>query len=194
MKKRFTVFSVAIFAMFAFIATPALAAEDTIVDIAVGNDDFSTLVDLVVQEGLVDTLAGEGPFTVFAPTNDAFAKLPAFINRAFERNPDLIAQTLRYHVVSGELWATDVVAEDSLSTVQSSDLHVRVAGNNVFVDRSRIVTTDIEASNGVVHVIDRVLIPNSVFQEVINDARQQMQHLSNQVAQQRVQQRGPMMR
>lgn len=194
MKQRFTVFSVAIFAMFAFIATPALAAEDTIVDIAVGNDDFSTLVDLVVQEGLVDTLAGEGPFTVFAPTNDAFAKLPAFINRAFERNPDLIAQTLRYHVVSGELWATDVVAEDSLSTVQSSDLHVRVAGNNVFVDRSRIVTTDIEASNGVVHVIDRVLIPNSVFQEVINDARQQMQHLSNQVAQQRVQQRGPMMR
>lgn len=172
---------IAAVALFMIVATPA-AAEETIVDIAVGNEDFSTLVDLVAARELAPTLAGEGPFTVFAPTNDAFARLPQFVGRALERNPELVTDVLLYHVVPGTLLAEAVLAEDSLTTAEGSDLRVRVAGQNAFVNTSRITATDIEASNGVIHVIDRVLVPNSVFQDVIDDARNQVRQLTEQLA------------
>ncbi len=189
MIRRIQTLGVAACAAVLLVATPA-AADETIVDIAVGNEDFSTLVELVVAQELVETLASEGPLTVFAPTNDAFARMPQFVSRALERNPELVTDVLLYHVVPGALLAEDVLAETSLTTAQGSDLRVRLAGQNAFVNTSRIIATDIEASNGVIHVIDRVLVPNSVFQAVIADARNQVQQLAAQIAERRAQRSG----
>jgi uncharacterized surface protein with fasciclin (FAS1) repeats len=163
------------------IATPAQADTNTIVDIAVGNENFSALVDAVVSQDLAGVLASEGPFTVFAPTNDAFGKLPGYVARALGTNPDLLSDILLYHVVPGTLMAEDVLAERELETAQGESLRVRTAGDNAFINISRITATDIEADNGVIHVIDRVLIPNAVLQSVINDARAQIQQLRAQI-------------
>jgi uncharacterized surface protein with fasciclin (FAS1) repeats len=157
------------------VATPAQA--DTIVEIAAGNEDFSALVDAVVSQDLAGTLSSEGPFTVFAPTNDAFAKLPGYVTRALNKNPDLLEDILLYHVVAGDLRAADVLAEQSLESVQGEDLRVRSAGKAAFINSSRITATDIVADNGVIHVIDTVLIPSTVRQYVINDARAQINEL-----------------
>lgn len=163
--------------------TPVLAADETIVDIAVGNEDFSTLVELVVAEDLVETLASDGPFTVFAPTNDAFAALPAFVSAALERNPELVSEVLLYHVVSGELLAEDVLSTNRLTTVQGEELRVRTVAGKPYVQASQIVATDIVARNGVIHVIDRVLLPNSVYASVIRDIRTQVNRLIESVGQ-----------
>ncbi len=178
---RFSVYSVALLALFAFVATPALAADETIVDIAVGNDDFSTLVELVVAEDLAETLAGEGPFTVFAPTDDAFAAMPAFVGMAFERNPELVSEVLLYHVVPGTLLAEDVLASETLDTAQGGALQVNMLDEQPRVDASNIVATDIEASNGVIHVIDTVLLPTSVYQEVLMQIRDALVVLVSQM-------------
>lgn len=163
------------------VATPVQADSNTIVDIAVSNENFSELVDAVVAQDLAGVLASEGPFTVFAPTNEAFEKLPGYVTRALSKNPDLLTDILLYHVVADDLLAADVLAERELESVQGEDLRVRSAGNNAFINTSRITATDIVADNGVVHVIDRVLIPRSVLLFVIEDARAQIQELRSQI-------------
>ena len=143
--------------------TSETMAEDpgTIVDIAIGNPDFSTLVAAVTAAGLVETLSGEGPFTVFAPTNDAFAALPAGLvdKLLLPENKDVLTQILTYHVVSGKVMSTDVAAGE-VPSVEGSPITVTVDGGTVMLNDSATVTAvDIEASNGVIHVIDAVILP-----------------------------------
>lgn len=133
----------------------------TIVDIAAGNEDFSTLVAAVKAAGLVETLAGEGPFTVFAPTNDAFAKLPegTVEDLLKPENKEKLVAVLTYHVVAGKVMAADV-APGEVATVQGSKATITAAEDGaVMIDKATVVKTDIEASNGVIHVIDSVILP-----------------------------------
>ncbi len=133
----------------------------TIVDVAAGNPDFSTLVAAVKAAGLVETLSGEGPFTVFAPTNEAFAKLPEGKVDALLADIPTLKKILTYHVVDGKVMAADVVGLDSATTVQGDDVKIAVVDGKVKLNDSAMVTaTDLEASNGVIHVIDTVLIPS----------------------------------
>lgn len=155
----------------------APASAQTIVDVATNDPQFSSLVDAVVAQDLVDTLNSDGPFTVFAPTNDAFADLPAYVGNALADDPDLLTDILLYHVVAGELMATDVLAERHIETVQGESLRVKLRGGDPYIDNSAIVATDVVAENGVVHVIDTVLIPNSVYHAVIEDLRMQVRDL-----------------
>lgn len=131
-----------------------------IVDTAVAAGDFTTLVAAVEAAGLVETLKGEGPFTVFAPTDDAFAALPAGTVDALLADPagDL-TQILLYHVVPGQVMAADVTDGLEAETVQGSTVTFSVADGNVMINDATIVATDIQASNGVIHVIDAVILP-----------------------------------
>ena len=133
-----------------------------IVAIASGNEDFSTLVAAVAAAGLVETLQGEGPFTVFAPTNEAFAALPAGLvdKLLLPENKDLLVKILTYHVVSGKVMAADVTAGE-VPTVEGQSITVTTEGG-VQVNGANVVATDIEASNGVIHVIDAVILPPDV--------------------------------
>ncbi|MBL8162191.1 MAG: fasciclin domain-containing protein [Anaerolineae bacterium] len=140
----------------------AAAPAGTIVDIAVGNPDFSTLVAAVQAAGLVETLSGEGPFTVFAPTNAAFEALGADTVAAALADTELLTAILTYHVVAGKVMASDVVGLSEAVTVQGSPITISVVDGNVFLnDTIQVIVTDIEASNGVIHVIDGVLLPPS---------------------------------
>ena len=134
----------------------------TIVEVAAGNPDFSTLVTAVKAADLVDTLNGAGPFTVFAPTNAAFAKLPAGTveNLLKPENKDQLVAILTYHVVSGKVMAADVVKLDTATTVNGAAADIRVTGSTVKVDEATVTATDIKASNGVIHVIDSVILPD----------------------------------
>jgi transforming growth factor-beta-induced protein len=140
-------------------AAPAFQAEMDIVDIAVQDGRFTTLVAAVTAAGLVDTLKGEGPFTVFAPTDDAFAKLPAGTVEGLLNDIPALTDILLYHVVSGKVMAADVVALSSASTVLGKDVAIKVEGDTVMINDAQVIITDIEASNGVIHVIDAVLLP-----------------------------------
>lgn len=131
----------------------------TIVDVAVGAGDFTTLVSAVEAAGLVETLSGEGPFTVFAPTDAAFEALPEGALDDLLADTDALGAVLTYHVVGEELMAADVVEATELTTVNGAALPVMVDGETVMVGDATVVTTDIEASNGVIHVIDAVLLP-----------------------------------
>ena len=135
--------------------------QQTVVDIAVGNPDFSTLVAALKAAGLVDTLSGAGPFTVFAPTNAAFAKLPAGTvdNLLKPENKAQLTAILTYHVVAGKAMAADVVKLTSAKTVQGGEVAIKVDGGAVMVDGAKVVSTDIAGSNGVIHVIDSVILP-----------------------------------
>lgn len=140
------------------------AAEDAqaIVEIAVADERFSTLVAAVTAADLVETLSGEGPFTVFAPTNDAFAALPAgtLDSLLLPENKQALTDILLYHVVSGKVMAADVVGLTSATTVLGADITITVRDGKVFLnDTVEVIITDIEASNGVIHVIDAVLLP-----------------------------------
>ena len=141
---------------------PVLAGDDDIVDTAVAAK-FKTLVAAVKAADLVDTLKGDGPFTVFAPTDEAFAKLPkeTLDDLLKPENKDKLAAILKFHVVSGKVTAADVVKLDGkeLKTVQGSSLAVKVDGDNVTVGGAKVTKTDIETKNGVIHVIDTVLLP-----------------------------------
>jgi uncharacterized surface protein with fasciclin (FAS1) repeats len=136
----------------------------TIVDVAVGAGSFTTLVTAVQEADLVDTLSSEGPFTVFAPTDDAFAALPEGLLDTVLADTDLLTQILTYHVVAGEVPAADVVTIDSAATVQGEEVAISVNDGAVMVNDSNVVQTDIEASNGLIHVIDAVLLPPSVVE------------------------------
>lgn len=156
-------------------ADEAMEEQKTIVGVASGNDDFSTLVTAVKAAGLVETLSSEGPFTVFAPTNDAFAKLPeGTVASLLEADSkDALTGILTYHVVSGKFLAADVVAaindnegSFTIPTVQGDELTASLDGENVILtdangNTSTIVITDVDASNGVIHAIDTVVMPKS---------------------------------
>jgi uncharacterized surface protein with fasciclin (FAS1) repeats len=141
-------------------AQQAGAAQDAdIVDTAVAAGSFDTLAKLLDRARLVDTLKSEGPFTVFAPTDAAFAKVPKNKLNALLRNRRKLRRVLLYHVAAGQLEAADVVQRWSIRTLNGRKVRVRVRDSNVFLNRARVVTPDVMASNGVIHVIDRVLIP-----------------------------------
>ena len=131
----------------------------TIVDIAVGDERFETLVAALQAASLVETLQGEGPFTVFAPTDDAFAALPEGTVEALLGDIPALTEILLYHVVAGNAVATDVVTLDSVTTVQGDAVNITVDGDTVLLNEARVLITDIEAANGTIHVIDSVLIP-----------------------------------
>ena len=132
-----------------------------IVDVAAANGSFSTLVAAVKAAGLVDTLKGNGPFTVFAPTDEAFAKLPAGTveNLLKSENKDKLTAILTYHVISGKVMAADVVKLDSAATVQGQSVNVTINDGSVMINNANVVMADVKASNGVIHVIDTVLLP-----------------------------------
>ena len=130
-----------------------------IVDTAVAAGDFNTLVTAVKAAGLVETLKGEGPFTVFAPTDAAFAKVPTDTLNALLADKAALANVLTYHVVAGKVMAADVVKLTSAVTVQGQSVSIEVKDGKVYVDGAQVVATDIKASNGVIHVIDAVILP-----------------------------------
>ncbi len=129
-----------------------------IVDTAVNAGSFDTLVAAVKAAGLVDNLKGPGPFTVFAPTDDAFAKLPEGTVDSLLNDIPQLTKILTYHVVSGKVMSSDMVGLDSVPTVEGSSLSID-ASSGVKVNDATVVTPDVEADNGVIHVIDSVLIP-----------------------------------
>ena len=141
-------------------ALPAAAGESKtdIVDTAVAAGSFKTLATALQAAGLVETLKGKGPFTVFAPTDAAFAKLPAGALDSLLKDKAKLTAVLTYHVVSGKVMAGDVVKLKEAKTVQGQSLTVSTAGG-VKVDGANVTKTDIEASNGVIHVIDAVVMP-----------------------------------
>lgn len=141
--------------------TQTMAAGEDIVALAQGNEDLSTLVQAVTAADLVETLQGEGPFTVFAPTNAAFEALPdGTLDSLLEpENKDQLTEILTYHVVPGEYMAADLEDGQTLTTVQGDELTVAVNDGTVTVNGAEVATADVDASNGVVHVIDQVLTP-----------------------------------
>ncbi|NTU55587.1 MAG: fasciclin domain-containing protein [Anaerolineales bacterium] len=180
--KRFSIFAMLltvtalVLAACAPAATPTPAPEPTpmpeptampepepmdIVDTAVADGRFQTLVAAVTAAGLVDTLKGEGPFTVFAPTDDAFAKLPAgtIDSLLLPENKQALTDILLYHVVSGKVMAADVVGLERATTVLGKDVAIKVDMGNVYINDAKVIITDIETSNGVIHVIDTVILP-----------------------------------
>jgi uncharacterized surface protein with fasciclin (FAS1) repeats len=148
-------------AIAAVAALPLKAAQQDIVDTAVGAGSFKTLAAALKAAGLVETLKGTGPFTVFAPTDEAFAKLPAGTveNLLKPENRDKLRAILTYHVVAGKVMAADVVKLKTAKTVQGSNVSISATGGKVKVDNANVVKTDIGASNGVIHVIDTVIMP-----------------------------------
>jgi transforming growth factor-beta-induced protein len=143
-----------------------------IVDTAVADGRFTTLVAAVTAAGLVDTLKGEGPFTVFAPTDDAFAKLPAGTVETLLKpeNLEQLKSILLYHVVAGKVMAADVVTLESADTVFGKPVTVKVDMGNVYINDAQVILTDIETSNGVIHVIDTVLLPPADLTDIVDTA------------------------
>ena len=132
--------------------------QQDIVDIAVSAGSFNTLVAAVTEAGLVETLKGDGPFTVFAPTDEAFAKIPADQLNALLADKEMLTKVLTYHVVPGKVMAADVKPGE-VATVEGDTLTITTT-NGVMVDNAKVIKTDIVASNGVIHVIDSVVMPN----------------------------------
>jgi uncharacterized surface protein with fasciclin (FAS1) repeats len=161
-KAFFAALAVATFVAFGMNSTSANAdhhEKKDIVDTAVAAGSFKTLAAALQAAGLVETLKGKGPFTVFAPTDEAFAKLPAGTVEALLKDKAKLTKILTYHVVAGNVMAKDVVKLKEAKTVQGSSAKITVKGGKVMVDNANVVKTDIEASNGVIHVIDSVILP-----------------------------------
>jgi uncharacterized surface protein with fasciclin (FAS1) repeats len=142
-------------------AVPASAQPKDIVDTAVGAGMFNTLVTAVKAAGLVDTLKSAGPFTVFAPTDDAFKKLPAGTVEALLKDTAKLKAILTYHVVAGKVMAADVVKLKEAKTVQGQSVKIAVNGGTVTVDGAKVIKADVATSNGVIHVIDTVILPKA---------------------------------
>ena len=136
--------------------------QSDIVDTAVAAGSFNTLAAALEAGGLVETLKGDGPYTVFAPTDEAFAKLPdgTLEMLLLPENKDKLVEILTYHVVAGKVTAVEVVTLQTATTANGSDVAIRVVDDTVFINDSRVVATDIGASNGVIHVVDTVILPN----------------------------------
>jgi uncharacterized surface protein with fasciclin (FAS1) repeats len=131
-----------------------------IVDTAVSAGSFTTLAKVLTAAGLIDTLKGDGPFTVFAPTDEAFAKLPEGTVEALLADIPTLKSILLYHVLAGKLEAKDVLAQNVLQSISAVDLNVSVVDGSAYINNSKITATDVQTSNGVIHVIDSVLIPS----------------------------------
>lgn len=144
--------------------TQANAQSKDIVDLAVGNENLSTLVAAVKAGGLVETLKGDGPFTVFAPTNEAFAALPAGTLEMLLKpeNKDKLVAILTYHVVAGKVMSGDLKNGQMAKTVQGEEVSVAISYGNVSISGAKVVAADVAAKNGVVHVIDKVILPPSM--------------------------------
>lgn len=152
--------------LLASLATTALAAppeqadsQKSIVDLAVENGQFTTLAAALEQAGLVDRLKGEGPFTVFAPTDEAFARLPEGTMEDLFANNQALTDLLLYHVIDGQLAAADVMQQESFEALTGQALTITTEGETVMVNGAKVLTTDLAGSNGVIHVIDTVLMP-----------------------------------
>ena len=154
--------SVATVALVSVMSLSAGAQGKDIVDTAVGAGSFKTLAAALQAAGLVETLKGTGPFTVFAPTDEAFAKLPAGTveNLLKPENRDKLRAVLTYHVVAGKVTAAQVTKLKSAKTVQGSEVKIEASGGKVKIDNANVVKADVMASNGVIHVIDTVIMPN----------------------------------
>jgi uncharacterized surface protein with fasciclin (FAS1) repeats len=141
-------------------APAAKAGEElNIVQTAVAAGKFKTLTKLLTRAGLVPALQQPGPYTVFAPTDAAFKKVPNKTLKALVRNKAKLKAVLLYHVVSGKVTAADVVKLSSATTLNGKDVRIRVSGSNVFVNNAKVTKPDVIAANGVIHVVNRVLIP-----------------------------------
>lgn len=158
---KFLVASLMMFAATALTVGAEDAPKKDIVDTAVAAGKFKTLAAALKAAGLVDTLKGDGPFTVFAPTDEAFAKLPEGTVESLLKpeNKEKLVAILTYHVVSGKVMAADVVKLTEAKTVQGGKVKIEVKNGKVKVDGANVVKTDIAASNGVIHVIDAVILP-----------------------------------
>jgi uncharacterized surface protein with fasciclin (FAS1) repeats len=140
-------------------AKPAVARAGDIVDVAVAAGSFTTLAKALQVAGLVETLQGAGPFTVFAPTDEAFAKLPAGALEALLKDKEQLKAVLLYHVVPGKVASGEVVKLHSAKTANGASVRISVQNGAVKVDDATVVKADVAASNGVIHVIDRVILP-----------------------------------
>jgi uncharacterized surface protein with fasciclin (FAS1) repeats len=149
----------AAFALMAIGAQAGSTATKDIVDTAVDAGSFKTLATALQAAGLVDTLKGAGPFTVFAPTDAAFAKIPKADLDALLADKEALTQVLTYHVVPGKVMASDVVKLKQAKTVEGSSVKIKVTDGKVKIDDANVAATDIAASNGVIHVIDTVIMP-----------------------------------
>jgi transforming growth factor-beta-induced protein len=171
-KKLLTFFLVVLMLFMTTVSVFAVEPEKDIVDTAIAAEGFDTLVAAVVAAGLVDALKGDGPFTVFAPTDEAFAALPAGVLEKLLDNPDILAKVLLYHVVAGQVLAETVITLNGVevTTLQGQKVTVTV-GDDVLVNDAKVVATDILCTNGVIHVIDKVLIPewDIVETAILND-------------------------
>lgn len=156
--KNMTILSLLSFALLAC-ASVYETKEKDIVDTAVSAGDFTTLVTAVKAADLVDTLKGDGPFTVFAPNDAAFAKVPGATLQGLLGDKAALTNVLTYHVVAGKVMAADVVKLTEAATVQGQKVKIEVKDGKVFVDGAQVIATDIAASNGVIHVIDSVILP-----------------------------------
>ncbi len=158
MKKLFMLGFVALLPVMTFQSS---AATQNIVQVALGDPQFSTLVTALKAADLVKTLEGAGPFTVFAPTNAAFAKIKKADLDALLKNKAELTKVLTYHVVAGKVMAADVLKMNNkmAKTVEGSEIKISVMGKTVKVDNAKVIKTDIAASNGVIHVIDTVIMP-----------------------------------
>jgi uncharacterized surface protein with fasciclin (FAS1) repeats len=159
MKKRITVLVSALLALALAASLATAAPSRNIVQTADASPKFDTLVQLAKDAGLAGTLSGKGPYTVFAPTDRAFDKVPDSTLNKLANNRRMLRQVLLYHVVPGKLPAAKVVKRSGAETAQGSRVRFSVRDGKAFVNRSRIVITDIRASNGIVHAINRVLLP-----------------------------------
>lgn len=130
-----------------------------IVETAVAAGNFKTLATALTEADLIETLKGKGPFTVFAPTDEAFAKVPQADLNNLLKNKEQLTRVLLYHVVAGKVMSTDVVKLKSAKTVEGSNAKITVKDNTVMVNKAKVVAVDVEASNGVIHVIDSVIMP-----------------------------------
>ena len=149
-------------ATFGFSLPAAIANAADIVDTAVSAGSFETLVAAVQAAGLVDTLKGEGPFTVFAPTDEAFAALPDGTVETLLKpeNKDQLVAVLTYHVVPGKVMAGDIAGKEmSVETVQGATIAVDATGSDVMINEAKVATADVETDNGIIHIIDKVILP-----------------------------------
>ena len=136
----------------------SLEADKDIVETAKAAGSFNTLLTAATEAGLVDTLKGDGPFTVFAPTDEAFAKVPEEMLNALLRDKAKLKEVLLYHVVQGKVMAADAVKLDSAKTVQGQPIMIKAQGGKVMINNAQVTPADIKASNGVIHVINSVLL------------------------------------
>jgi uncharacterized surface protein with fasciclin (FAS1) repeats len=159
MSKRIIALLAAVCVLALPVASASAAPTKNIVETAAGSKQFSTLVTLVKRAGLVGTLSGKTDYTVFAPTNAAFAKVPKKTLNMLLEDKSLLRKVLLYHVLPGKVPASQVLKTKSAKTAEGASVQFSVRGKSAFVNESKIIKTDIAASNGIIHVINAVLIP-----------------------------------